>query len=150
MTSRFRVSGLLSRKLEELGLSPAMVLRYAGLPVNLFDQTPILVTTDELFALWQSIGEVGRDPAIGLKIGSERRVERYSPPAIAALYSRSFRDALHRMARYKQLTCPEELQVVCADNLCTVRFHWILAKQPEPLALVDNCFAWVASVGRRG
>ncbi|MBV8969082.1 MAG: AraC family transcriptional regulator ligand-binding domain-containing protein [Verrucomicrobia bacterium] len=150
MTSRFRVSGLLSRKLEELGLSPVMVLRYAGLPITLFDQKPIFVSTDELFALWTAIGEVGRDPAIGLKIGSEHRVERYSPPAIAALYSRSFRDALHRMARYKQLTCPEELQVVCADNQCTVRFHWILAKQPEPLWLVDCCFAWVATIGRRG
>ena len=150
MTSRFRVSGLLARKLEELGLSPAMVLRYAGLPITLFDQKPIFVSTDELFALWRAIGEIGRDPAIGLKIGSEHRVERYSPPAIAALYSRSFRDALHRMARYKQLTCPEELEVVCADNQCTVRFNWILAKQPEPLWLIDCCFAWVATIGRRG
>ena len=52
MTNRFRVSGILPRRLEELGLSPVAVLRQAGLPLGLFDQEKILVTTEEMFALY--------------------------------------------------------------------------------------------------
>lgn len=150
MISRFRVPSLLGRKLEELGHSPSVVLRHAGLSMELFDQERILVTTDELFALWQAIAEVSGDPAIGLKIGSERRIERYDPVAIAALYTRSFRDALHRMARYKQLTCPEEIRLVCQGDQCAVQFQWLLARRAEPTVLTDACFAWIVTVGRRG
>jgi AraC-like DNA-binding protein len=150
MTNRFRVSSMLPRRLEELGLSPVVVLRQAGLPMGLFDQEKILVTTEELFALHRGISEVSGDPAIGLKLGTEERVERYDPIAIAALYTRSFRDALQRMARYKQLTCPEEIRIAERGNECAVQFLWLLADQPEPSPLVDLCFAWIVAIGRRG
>ena len=55
MTNRFRVPGILPRRLEELGLSPVVVVvvvRQAGLPLGLFDQEKILVTTEEMFALY--------------------------------------------------------------------------------------------------
>src|SRR5580704_7241658 len=108
MTNRFRVSGTLARRLEELGLAPLAVLRHAGLPMGLFEQGKIWLTTGELFALYGAIQKVSGDPGIGLKLGSEERIERYDPIAIAALYTRSFRDALERMSRYKHLTRPEE------------------------------------------
>jgi len=72
------------------GLRPLVVLRQAGLPMGLFDQEKILVTTEELFSLYRGISEVSRDPAIGLKLGTEERIERYDPISIAALYARSF------------------------------------------------------------
>jgi len=150
MVNRFRVSNLLANRLEELDVKPLMVLQHAGLPMGLFNQEKILVTTGELFALWRAIAEVSGDPAIGLKLGSEERVERYSPAAIAALYSRSFRDALQRMARYKQLTCPEEIRLVERNGECAVQFKWLLASEPEPVTLVDLCFAWIVGIGRRG
>ena len=150
MINRFRVSGLLSERLEELGVSPAAVLRQAGLPMGLFGQERILVTTGELFALWRGISEVSRDPVIGLKLGSEERIERYDPVTIAALYTRSFRDALQRLARYKRLTCPEEIHLIEKDGECAVQFKWLLAEESEPEVLADLCFAWVVAIGRRG
>jgi AraC-like DNA-binding protein len=150
MTNRFRVPGVLPQRLEELGLSPVVVLRHAGLPIGLFDQEKILVTTDEMFALHRAIFEVSGDPGIGLKLGTEERIERYDPIAIAALYTRSFRDALQRMARYKQLTCPEEIQIAERGDECVVQFLWLLADRPEPAPLVDVCFAWIVGIGRRG
>jgi AraC-like DNA-binding protein len=150
MNHRFRVSSTLPRRLEELGLPPVVVLRQAGLPLGLFDQEKILLTTEEMFSLYRGIFEVSRDPAIGLKLGTETRVERYDPIAIAALYTRSFRDALHRLARYKQLTCPEEVRLVERGGECLVQFIWLLADEEEPSLLVDACFAWIVSIGRRG
>jgi AraC-like DNA-binding protein len=150
MNRRFRLSSAVPRRLEELGLSPVVVLRQAGLPLGLFDQEKILLTTEEMFSLYQGISEVSKDPSIGLKLGTEERVERYDPIAIAALYTRSFRDALHRLARYKQLTCPEEIRLVDRGGEFLVQFVWLLADQKEPSLLVDACFAWIVGIGRRG
>lgn len=150
MTDRFRVAGTIARRLEELGVPPGAVLRHAGLPAELFDQPRIFLTTGEMFRLYHAVHKVSGDPVIGLKLGSEERIERYSPTAIAALYSRSFRDALGRIARYKRLTCPEEIRLVEGRKECAVEFVWLLAEQSEPPALIDTCFAWLLTIARRG
>jgi len=150
VTNRFRISNAIIRRFEELGLSPEAVLRCAGLPLTLFDQERVLLTTEELFALYRSVEQASHDPAFGLKIGTEDRVERYDPIAIAALYARSLRDALQRMARYKQLTCPEAIHLAESGDECRVRFEWLLTEEDEPSLLVDICFAWVTEIARRG
>src|SRR3954454_3965494 len=135
MTNRFRVSGTLARRLQELGVSPVAVLRQAGLPQGLFEQNKVLVTTEEMFALYGAIHEISGDPGVGLKLGSEQRPEHYSPIAIAALYTRSFGDALDRIARYKRLTGPQEIRIVERRNECAVEFVWLLAEKAEPPTL---------------
>ena len=78
MTNEFRVATTLSGKLAELGVPPADVLRQAELPSGLLEpgQDPG-ERPSELFALYRGIGQASRDPAIGLKLGTEPRVERY-------------------------------------------------------------------------
>ena len=150
MSNRFRVSSTLPRKLKDLGLSPDTVLRRAGLPIGLFKLDRILVSTEQFFALHRGIAEASNDPAIGLKLGTEERVERYDPVKLAALSARSFRDAVERSSRYKQLTCPEEIRLVERGNECAVQFVWLLAHEQEPPLLVDVCFAWIVALGQRG
>jgi AraC-like DNA-binding protein len=150
MSDRFRVPGLLAERLREQRLSLPAILASAGLPAGFFEQERIFVSTDGLFALWRAIGEASGDPAIGLKLGTETRIERYDPAAIAALCSQSFGDALRRMARYKQLTCPEEIHITRRDGECAVEFSWLLARDAEPVVLVDLCLSWILSIGRRG
>jgi hypothetical protein len=43
----------------------------------LFKLERILVNTEEFFALHRGIAEASNDPAIGLKLGTEERVECY-------------------------------------------------------------------------
>ena len=150
MNKHFRVAARLGRKLEELGVSLAAVLRNAGLPADLFEQPRVLVTTEELFALWNAIGSVSRDPAIGLKLGTETRTEHFHPSGIAALSSENFGAAVDHLARYKQLTCPEEISQDFADGEWKIRFRWLLAVDAEPQALVDSCFAWMQTIARHG
>jgi AraC-like DNA-binding protein len=150
MSNHFRISSGIPRKLEELQIAPISVLRRAGLPIGLFSREKILVTTEEFFAFFRAVAEVSDDPAIGLRIGTEDRYERYDPIAIAALCTRSFGDAIHRMARYKQLMCPEEIEVMERGNDCEVHFRWLLAREEEPTVLVDVCFAWMLTIARRG
>jgi AraC-like DNA-binding protein len=150
MTNRFRIPATLGKRLEELGVSPTAVLRRAGLPMGLFDQSRTWVTTEEMFALYNAVQEVSGDPGIGLKLGSEDRPEYFSPIAIAALFTRSFRDALNRIARYKRLTCPQEIRIVERGSECAVEFVWLLAETTESPAWIDMCFAWTVTIGRRG
>jgi len=82
-------------------------------------------------------------------MATEERVERYDPVSIAALYAKTFRDALQRLARYKQLTCPEEIRVTERGDECAVQIRWLLAEEKAPDFLIDICFAWIVVIGRR-
>src|SRR2546426_1898101 len=100
MSNQFKVSKLWAQRVQEHRIALPAVLRRAGLPAVFFQQEKIYVTTSELFALWRAVGEMSGDPVIGLKLGAEARLERYDPAAIAAVCSRSFRDAVQRIAFY--------------------------------------------------
>src|SRR4051812_29131649 len=91
---QFRVSSLLKQRLVERGISVPGSLRRAGLPAHFLERERIYASTSQLFALWQAIGEISGDPGIGLKLGAEPRFERYDPVQLAAICSRTFRDAL--------------------------------------------------------
>jgi len=149
-SDRFKVPSLLSRRLGELKVPLPSVLIRAGLPAGFFQQEKIYVNTAELFALWRAIGEASSDPAIGLKLGAEPRFERYQPTAIAAVCSRTFRDALQRIARYKRLTCPEEIRVRTSGEEASVEFIYLQAEEVQPDVMVDLVLSWIFAIGRRG
>jgi hypothetical protein len=111
MSDRLRVSRTWGQRFADEKIAPTTLLRRAGLPPGLFQQEKVYVTTAELFALWRGVGEMSPDPGIGLRLGAEQRSERSHPAAIAVICSRTFGDALERLGRYKQLTCPEEIRI---------------------------------------
>jgi AraC-like DNA-binding protein len=147
---RFRVSSLLARRLSERQVSVAAVLRRAELPPHFLQQDATYATTAELFALWAAIAEVSGDPCIGLSLGAEPRFERYDATQIAAVCSRTFRDALQRIGRYKVLTCPEEIRVHARGNEAAVEFAFLNDEGAEPDVLVDVCLSWVLAIAKRG
>jgi len=150
MNKHFRFSGNTFLKLEELGVSVSAVLRRAGLPQSYRDQSRVLLSTEELFAVWRAIREVSNDPAIGLRLGAENRTERFTPVGLAALSCENFGAAVDRIARYKQLTCPEQIRQEKDEQEWSVQFHWLLADESEPAVLSECCFAWILAVGRHG
>jgi AraC-like DNA-binding protein len=150
MNKHFRFSGSTFSRLEELGVSASAVLRRAGLGQTLVNQPRVLLSTEELFALWQAIGEVSTVPDIGLRLGSETKIERFHPIGIAALSSETFGAAINQMARYKQLTCPEEIVQKKKDGEWSIEFKWLLAAEVEPPVLIECAFAWVLSIARVG
>ena len=150
MNKHFRFSGTAFSKMEELGVSSSAVLRRAGLPQSFLDQPRVLLKTEELFALWRAIGEVSDNPAIGLLLGTETKTERFHPVSLAALSTENFGTAVKQMARYKQLTCPEEIAQQMDEEEWSIRFRWLLADEVEPAVLIECAFAWVLSVARHG
>jgi AraC-like DNA-binding protein len=150
MNKHFRFSGSTFVKLEELGVSAAAVLRRAGLPQGYSKEPRVLLKTEELFALWRAIGEVSTNSAIGLQLGSESRTERFHPVGLVALSCENFGAGIDRMARYKQLTCPEEILQEKDNEEWSIQFRWLLADEVEPPILIECAFAWLLSIGRHG
>lgn len=150
MSKHFRVPSRLPVRLRELGIRVSALLQNAGLPPGLFDQPRMLVTTEELFALWRGIGHASPDPAIGLELGTEIKAEHFDPVALAALSTGNFGEAVRQVARYKQLSCPEEIVNETDDTEWSIQFRWLLANDTEPEVLTDLCFAWVLTIARHG
>jgi AraC-like DNA-binding protein len=150
MSKHFRVPDRLHRKLQEAGIRVPTLLRNAGLPAGLFDQTRILVTTEELFALWRGIGEASSEPGIGLVLGTETRAENFDAIALAALSTNNFGEGMRQIARHKQISCPEEILHESDAVEWSIQFRWLLAADSEPAVLTDLCFAWVLCIARHG
>jgi AraC-like DNA-binding protein len=150
MTDRLRISSTWGKRFAEQKIAVPTLLRRAGLSAGLFEQEKVYVTTSELFALWRSVGEMSSDPGIGLKLGSETRLARSHPAAIAVMCSRTFGDALLRLGRYKQLTCPEEIRLHKQAQETAVEFFYVEATEPQSALLVDMVLSWILSVGRQG
>ena len=150
MNKHFRIPGPVRPQTGRTRHSRRAVLRRAGLVPNLFDQARVLVSTEELFAFWRALGEVVPDPAIALKLGTETRTERFHPSGLAALSTENFGAAIAHLARYKQLTCPEEIVHAREGEEWPLRFRYLLAIADEPPALIEYAFAWLQSIARHG
>lgn len=150
MSERFRVSRLVAGQLKQHGIPELSVLRRAGLWDGWLRQEKILATTEELFRFWRAVEEVSGDPTVGLRLGPQFSVDGGTPQTIAALHSESFLDAVQRIARYKKLTCPEELRLIRQGEESLLEFVFLLGGNAEPTVLVDICLAWLLDIGQRG
>ena len=150
MADQFRITKAWAQRFAAEKISVPLLLRRAGLPANLFEQEKIYVTTAEVFAIWRTVAEMCSDPGFGLKLGTELRFERSHPVSIAGVCSRTFGDALQRLARYKQLTCPEEIRVHRKAQETSVEFFFVEAKEAQPDIMVDLGLSWILCVGQRG
>ena len=147
---KFKAANAFWHGLKKIRLTPAAVLRQSRLPVGLYDGEKNLVTTAQFFALWRAIGGLSSDPAAGLKLASELEPEHYHPGTLAALHARDYRDAIERVARYKQLCCPEEVHITTRGDECTIETIWLYPDGEVPPLLTDAVFASVVELGRRG
>ena len=68
-----------------------------------------------------------------------------------ALLSENLGEALSTLARYKRLTCPEEIDVKIIGKEAHVVLRWLHASEIAPPILIDGgAIGWIAlkSIGR--
>src|ERR1700722_2331378 len=147
---RFKAATAFWIGLGKIGLTPAAVLSQARVPVTVYDGKKNLVTTAQFFALWRAVGELSPDPAAGLKFATQIDVGNRPPSTMAAYFARDYRDALARLARFKQLCTPEELQIKISKDECFIEPVWQHAQEETPALLTDATFASFVELGRRG
>ncbi len=150
VADRFRVPKVVWSWLERQGLTPMAVLRQSRLPLALHDGDRTSVTTAQFFALWRSVAELRPQPDLGLRFGRELEIGQLPPSTLASFHARDYRDALGRLARFKQLCTPEDMHLHEARGECTVAIAWTHATEPTPPLLVDATLALILELGRRG
>jgi hypothetical protein len=136
--------------LKSIGLTPGAILRRSNLPPTVYSGESF-VTTAQSFSIWQAIRELCNDPTVGWKFMSQVETDQYHPTLLAALHARTYREAIERLARYKQLCSAEEFRITQKGDEILVEVSWPFAgAEPAPALLIDAVFALVTELGRRG
>ena len=137
-------------RMRELGIDEARVLELAGVSPALYRSARPRFSTRQFFGLWQAIGEVGGDPATGLRMGEHNAIEHAEAILLVALYSADFHEAMAKIARYKRLVCPEEITLEYVDRTAIAHYRWTAAENHAPATLTDAMFASALGLVRRG
>lgn len=149
-THSIPLPAVLTRRLAAAGIDSAALLREAGLPPGLLDGAQAHVDTEGFFRLWDALERLDNDPALGLRLATEAAADQLDVASIAAMHAPSFGESLSKLARYKRLVCPEDVQIDRRHGEVAVAFHWLLATAPPPPRLIDACFASVLMLARAG
>ncbi len=136
-------------RLAAIGVDVARVLQHARLSRSQLAARAHL-TTREFFAFWRVVEQVSGRRDLGLRLGSEASPHQLDVASLAALHAPNLGEALKKLARYKRLVCPEEIEMAIVDGEARIRFHWILADEEIPLLIVDGAFATVVAIAHRG
>lgn len=135
--------------LRQLGIAAHDVVRKAQLPLTII--TAPVVTTAQYLAIWQAYSDIMGDIAKGIiKLTTAFEPAQYPPSVLATYHARDYRDALNRMARYKQLCPPEILRINETGEHCTIELDWLSTEQSGPPMLVGITLAFLLELGRRG
>ncbi|TQR37476.1 AraC family transcriptional regulator [Brevibacillus brevis] len=136
--------------LQRLGITPHDLARKACLPLTILTE-PAVVTTAQYFRIWQAYSDLVGDIATGIiKLSTSFETALYPPTVLATYHARDYRDALNRMARYKQLCPPERLRITEEGERCTIDLEWMHSEQPGPPVLIGTTLAFLLELGRRG
>jgi AraC-like DNA-binding protein len=107
------------------------------------------MSTAQLFALWRALEALG-GPDVGFDLSTQMQGATMPPSLMVAFHAKNLGEALHRVARFKALTAPEEFQVTTTPRDCVITTAWPYANEPQPDALIDASFAFLVSMARAG
>ncbi|WP_405110301.1 helix-turn-helix domain-containing protein [Paenibacillus sp. FSL K6-1217] len=135
--------------ISRLGIAARDVARQAQLPASITTETS--VTTAQYFAIWQAYSELAGDLASGItRLATAFDAAQYPPAVLATYHARDYRDALHRMVRYKQMCPPESLRMAEENGQCTIELEWRDTGQAGPPVLAGITLAFLLELGRKG
>ncbi|MGV3262397.1 helix-turn-helix transcriptional regulator [Cytobacillus oceanisediminis] len=149
INSRVRIPDGLWRGLKKLGINAHDLVRKSKLPLTVI--TEQVVTVDQYYALWQAYSDIIGDMEVGmLQLPTVFETTQYPPSVLAAYHARDYRDALERMARYKEVCPPEKLRIMEEDTNCVIELEWFDTEHAGPPLLVGTTLAFLLELGRRG
>lgn len=133
---------------DRLNISRSQLVKQADLPLSVaLEQSKI--STVQFFALWTALEQLkGPDVGIALSLTLDSAV--LPPSFLVAYHAKTFRDAVERVARFKTLCAPEELQLELAGKYTKLVPVWPFCATESPQSLTDATFASIIALGRNG
>ena len=148
--TRFSVQPAWKVLLRDLGVDPAMALRLAGLPADLFARKEASLSPADYFRLWHGLERAAGTDDLPLRIGRHIAVEAFDPPIFASLCSANLRTALQRLAQFKRLIGPLTLAVEVTAHQTRVALDCYGNDGPIPRSLVAAELVFLAQLARLG
>jgi len=122
--------------LADMGVDPALVLRLANLPADLFARQDASISPSQFFQLWQVVEEVaGDDMVLPLRIGQAISVEAFDPPIFASMCSPNLNIAFQRLSVFKKLFGPLALLVDVTANHTSATLECYAEAGPIPRSM---------------
>lgn len=137
--------------LVDMGMSPANVLRSAGLRADLLAGGSVWLSQSEFFSLWRAIESESGDPNLPLLIEHAFAPGAFAPTIFAAMMSPDLNTAASRLATYKKLIGPMRLDVDIAGATTTISYTWPSDAEPPATLVLSELLFWVemARIGTR-
>jgi AraC-like DNA-binding protein len=136
--------------LKDLGVSPANVLRRAGLPEDLLTRGEVRLEAADFHRFWAGLEAELGDPLFPLRVCQAVRSETFSPALFAALCSPNFLVAVQRIARYKALVAPMRLGVVEEPEQVILDLGWSDPHHKPPYSLAVTELLFFVGLARMG
>jgi hypothetical protein len=148
-TSTYALDTTWRTLLVDLGLSPANVLRRAGLPDDLLNQPSVRLEPEAYYRLWHSAEQEMGDPLFPIRVCEAVRSESFSPPLFAALCSPNLLVAGQRVAKYKTLIGPMRMDLREDRDSVAAILVW-QEGPPPPTSLVMMELLFCVTLARTG
>ncbi len=116
----------------DLGLSLKSVLKVAGLPVTLFDNSHATLTLEEYFRLWDTLAALSGDDELPLRVGAVLSAEGFDPPILSTLCSPDLNTAMRRLQQYWQVLQPRVMTVDIGRTRTRATLEWQGQTMPVP------------------
>lgn len=132
----------------DLGISPAVVLRRAGLPGDLFSRGTLTLDAAPYYRFLKAVDAELESGYLPVEIARKSAAEGFAVPVFACLCSRDLRAAARRLVDYKPLVSPVGITVTSTVRTgLTITFDWSQLPQP-PTMLVWTELLFAVAVAR--
>jgi AraC-like DNA-binding protein len=148
--TRFSVQPSWKVLITDLGVNPALVLRLAGLPADLFARKEASLSPADYFRLWHGLEQAAGTDVLPLRIGQHIAVEAFDPPIFASLCSANLNTALQRLAQFKKLIGPLTLTVEITAHQTCVTLDCYGNDEPIPRSLGAAELVFLTQLARLG
>ena len=121
--------------LRDAGLEPALLLRAAGLPEDLFEQDEVRLSPQDYVRFWNALAHLDPDPALPARVIENVSAEAFESSMFAAMSSLDFETAMRRLAQFKPLFGPLRLDVGESSGGFAVALEFVDTSFEPPAAL---------------
>jgi AraC-like DNA-binding protein len=149
-TTHFSVQPSWNVMATDLGIDPALVLKYASLPSDLLVRKDATLNPDDYFRLWHGLEQTMGTDTLPLKMGQLFSVEAFHPLVFASLCCENLNTALQRFSQFKQLYGPLTLLVEITDQQTCATIDCYGTNEPIPRSIGAVELIFLTRLARMG
>ena len=149
MTKLIKLSKIGEQRFKSLQIPLEAIMKKEHIKASREEEGLLLFSIQEWSRLFKAMAQYMSNDLIGFSLGHVEQVSQFDAASIAAVHSIDVTQAFQKLAKYKKLTCPEQIAVSQEEFGLVISFGWN-NDSPVESVLRDAFFATVLSILRIG